>query len=136
MKQRTNYNTLAVLFDMSGFDFGCLRGRGIFLRLSCRPDISCVNPNTIWWLTRPWFCVKRYASSPVAQSVEQVAVNHLVRGSSPRWGAIKNRELADSVSSLFVCGVVDGVIKSPVTPPKRQKSRPKQERAFVPSIIT
>jgi hypothetical protein len=25
--------------------------------------------------------------SPVAQSVEQVAVNHLVRGSSPRWGA-------------------------------------------------
>ncbi len=32
--------------------------------------------------------------SPVAQSVEQVAVNHLVRGSSPRWGANKFRELA------------------------------------------
>jgi hypothetical protein len=29
--------------------------------------------------------------SPVAQSVEQVAVNHLVRGSSPRWGANKSR---------------------------------------------
>ncbi len=26
--------------------------------------------------------------SPVAQSAEQVAVNHRVRGSSPRWGAI------------------------------------------------
>ncbi len=25
--------------------------------------------------------------SPVAQSVEQMAVNHLVRGSSPCWGA-------------------------------------------------
>ncbi len=29
--------------------------------------------------------------SPVAQSVERVAVNHHVRGSSPRWGAIKSR---------------------------------------------
>ena len=26
--------------------------------------------------------------SPIAQLVEQVAVNHRVRGSSPRWGAI------------------------------------------------
>ncbi len=25
--------------------------------------------------------------SPVAQSAEQMAVNHRVRGSSPRWGA-------------------------------------------------
>ena len=27
--------------------------------------------------------------SPVAQSAEQVAVNHRVRGSSPCWGAIQ-----------------------------------------------
>jgi hypothetical protein len=32
-------------------------------------------------------------SSPVAQSVEQMAVNHRVRGSSPRWGAKNNEGL-------------------------------------------
>ena len=31
----------------------------------------------------------------------KVTVNHLVRGSSPRWGANKNRDLGDSLKSLF-----------------------------------
>ena len=34
--------------------------------------------------------------SPLAQSVEQVTVNHLVLGSSPRWGAKQNKGLADN----------------------------------------
>jgi hypothetical protein len=36
--------------------------------------------------------------SPVAQSVERVAVNHHVRGSSPRWGAINN--MADFLNEI------------------------------------
>ncbi len=42
--------------------------------------------------------------SPVAQSVEQVAVNHWVRGSSPCWGAkqIQNRALFQGVHVLLI----------------------------------
>ena len=39
--------------------------------------------------------------SPLAQSVEQVTVNHLVLGSSPRWGAKKIRRLQDFLVGAF-----------------------------------
>ena len=43
-------------------------------------------------------------SSPVAQSVEQMAVNHLVRGSSPRWGAKQKQGVSrKKVDPLFLC---------------------------------
>ena len=40
--------------------------------------------------------ILRKLYSPLAQSVEQVTVNHLVRGSSPRWGAKHYKGLADN----------------------------------------
>ena len=39
--------------------------------------------------------------SPLAQLVEQVTVNHLVLGSSPRWGAKQNRHLQDFLVGAF-----------------------------------
>ena len=39
--------------------------------------------------------------SPLAQLVEQVTVNHLVRGSSPRRGANKKRDLASLLNPFF-----------------------------------
>jgi hypothetical protein len=54
-------------------------------------------------LTKKSAYVKRvFLYSPVAQSVEQVAVNHLVRGSSPRWGAIKNMADISMISAIYV----------------------------------
>ena len=46
--------------------------------------------------------INRIFRSPVAQSVEQVAVNHLVRGSSPRWGAIIIKATFQTKSGLFL----------------------------------
>ena len=40
--------------------------------------------------------------SPVAQSVEQVAVNHPVAGSSPARGAIKNEALPKGRASFLM----------------------------------
>ena len=48
--------------------------------------------------------INRIFRSPVAQSVEQVAVNHLVRGSSPRWGAKQIKGLADKARPFFSLG--------------------------------
>ncbi len=39
--------------------------------------------------------------SPIAQSVEQVAVNHPVRGSSPRWGANKEKARQFMLAGFF-----------------------------------
>jgi hypothetical protein len=48
--------------------------------------------------------------SPVAQSVERVAVNHHVRGSSPRWGAIKSGTYKVSCRCLFRYVSSDGLV--------------------------
>jgi len=42
--------------------------------------------------------------SPVAQSVERLAVNQHVRGSSPRWGARKSKSLTLIVGLLDLFG--------------------------------
>ena len=38
-------------------------------------------------------------SSPIAQLVEQMTVNHWVAGSSPAWGAIRISQLASLLRS-------------------------------------
>ncbi len=44
--------------------------------------------------------------SPIAQSVEQVAVNHPVRGSSPRWGANKEKARQFMLAGFFFIGSI------------------------------
>ncbi len=48
------------------------------------------------------FAIYKPQRSPIAQLVEQVTVNHRVRGSSPRWGASKGRTSYQMLRPFFV----------------------------------
>ncbi len=48
------------------------------------------------------FAIYKPQRSPIAQLVEQVTVNHRVRGSSPRWGASKGRTSYPMLRPFFV----------------------------------
>ncbi len=54
--------------------------------------------------------VMTIACSPVAQSVEQVAVNHWVGGSSPSRGAMKCLDFQAFIGLIFLIGYTPGIL--------------------------
>jgi hypothetical protein len=67
--------------------------------------------------------------SPLAQLVERVTVNHHVRGSSPRWGAIQFKGLQLITVGPFLFGVTFSprgcfpLVIAPTFPPAPPRSR-------------
>ena len=71
--------------------------------------------------------------SPVAQSVERVAVNHHVRGSSPRWGARIKKPNFQGVGLFRFSDIIKSLrterMSFRLSPPRRT-GEPKQVSAF------
>lgn len=60
-----------------------------FLSFLCHKKITFYEKKRL--RLQVWVCYQDNVRSPIAQSVEQVAVNHWVGGSSPSRGAILNQ---------------------------------------------
>lgn len=74
-------------------------------------------------LTRRGANRKYFNYSPVAQSVEQLAVNQLVGGSSPSRGASldQKQKAFDNVEWPFACAAL-GFAEEPASPPQHEEA--------------
>lgn len=79
-----------------------------FQRFFLTPDLE-TSISVFVFIDEPFF--NEMFCSPVAQSAEQVAVNHWVRGSSPCWGATTYSKEFKKVQKPLTIYVVRGFLR-------------------------